>query len=66
MRVHSRLAGSLPVWDVTARFSVTVPPGIMLADDSDSDDCASERLQVIAIKEIANTGELQKTDFCIG
>jgi hypothetical protein len=38
----------------------------MLADDSDSDDCASERLQVIAMKEIANTGELQKTDFCIG
>jgi hypothetical protein len=46
-------------------FKVTVPPGEVLADDSDNEDCASDALHVIVNKAVTRTGPLVNKELSI-
>lgn len=56
MRVHSRPEGWLPDGAARVRFRVASPPGVVVADDRDSEVCASEKLQVIVKKTVRVSG----------
>lgn len=44
---------------------VVVPPGVVLADDKDSEDCASAKLQVVTIRAVTRNCKLAITDLGI-